>query len=56
MNKRKIRQKGAKPNKIPAEVATALPPLKLAKIGKVCPKIAKKPNSKGEMWVTSFWA
>ena len=33
----------------PALVATALPPLKPAKIGKVCPRTAKRPKTIGEI-------
>lgn len=33
----------------PALVATALPPLKPAKIGKVCPRTAKRPKIIGEI-------
>ena len=39
---------GEKPMSIPAEVATALPPLKPAKIGNVCPKTAAKPKTIGD--------
>ena len=33
----------------PALVATALPPLKPAKMGKVCPRTAKRPKTIGEI-------
>lgn len=36
----------------PAVVATAFPPLKCAKMGKVWPIIAKKPMTKGETVLT----
>lgn len=48
---KKKRYNGAKPSNTPALVATALPPLKLAKIGKVCPKTAKKPIAMDEIEV-----
>ena len=37
------KRKGATPRIIPADVATALPPLNPAKTGKVCPSTAKRP-------------
>ena len=40
---------GEKPSKTPALVATAFPPLNPAKIGKVCPKTAKRPKTIGEI-------
>ena len=43
---------GEKPSKTPALVATAFPPLNPAKIGKVCPKTAKRPKTIGEIpWI-----
>src|SRR5699024_12637977 len=38
---------GLTPSMIPPDVATALPPLNLAKSGYVCPKTAKSPMTSG---------
>ena len=47
-----MRKTGEKPMRTPALVATALPPLKLAKIGKVWPRTARRPKIIGEIPVT----
>ena len=46
------RKRGEKPMRTPALVATALPPLKPAKIGKVWPRTARRPKIIGEIPVT----
>ena len=45
---RQTKKAGEKPRTTPALVATALPPLKPAKIGKVWPITAKRPKTSGE--------
>lgn len=49
---KRMRNTGEKPMRTPALVATALPPLKPAKIGKVWPRTARRPKIIGEIPVT----
>ena len=47
-----MRKTGENPMRTPALVATALPPLKPAKMGKVWPRTARRPKTIGEIPVT----
>ena len=46
---KEVKKVGEKPRMTPALVATALPPLNSAKMGKVCPRTAKSPKTRGEI-------
>ena len=48
MTRRKSPYSGEKLISMPAEVATALPPLNSAKMGKLWPRTANKPKTRGE--------